>query len=68
MTYGMALQVYNGMWKEKAVVIKCGIEELANGDGVPGSALRAESSLFDKPARGTSMDEFREMLHSFLKV
>ncbi|XP_076140935.1 divergent protein kinase domain 1B [Alosa pseudoharengus] len=60
-------QVYNGMWKEKAVVIKCGIEEAAGGEGVPGSALRPESSLFDKPARGTSMDEFREMLHSFLK-
>ncbi|XP_030625405.1 divergent protein kinase domain 1B [Chanos chanos] len=61
-------QVYNGLWKEKAVVVKCGIEELPRADGNPDSVLRQEMSLFDKPTRGTSMDEFREMLHSFLKA
>lgn len=62
------LQVYNGLWKEKPVVIKCGIEDPVKTDGVPDSMLRQEMSLFDKPTRGTSMDEFKEMLHSFLKV
>lgn len=62
------LQVYNGLWKEKPVVIKCGVEDPVKTDGAPDSMLRQEMSLFDKPTRGTSMDEFKEMLHSFLKV
>lgn len=62
------LQVYSGLWKERPVVIKCGIEDLVKTDGAPDSVLRQEMSLFDKPTRGTSMDEFKEMLHSFLKV
>lgn len=62
------LQVYNGLWKEKPVVIKCGVEDPVKTDGAPDAMLRQEMSLFDKPTRGTSMDEFKEMLHSFLKV
>lgn len=62
------MQVYSGLWKESPVVIKCGIEDPEKSDGVPDSVLRQEMSLFDKPTRGTSMDEFKEMLHSFLKV
>lgn len=62
------LQVYSGLWKERPVVIKCGIEDPVKSDGAPDSVLRQEMSLFDKPTRGTSMDEFKEMLHSFLKV
>jgi len=50
------------------VVIKCGIEDPGKPDGAPDSLLRQETSLYDKPTRGTSMDEFREMLHSYLKV
>lgn len=50
------------------MVIKCGLEEPLKGDGAPDSVLRQEMTLFDKPTRGTSMDEFREMLLSFLKV
>ena len=50
------------------MVIKCGIEDRGNADGAPDSMLRREMSLFDKPTRGTSMDEFKEMLHGFLKV
>uniref|UniRef100_A0A8B9HTB3 Divergent protein kinase domain 1B n=1 Tax=Astyanax mexicanus TaxID=7994 RepID=A0A8B9HTB3_ASTMX len=49
--------VYSAVWKEKAVIVKCGIED----------ALGIDGSLYDKPTRGTSMDEFREMLHTFLK-
>ncbi|KAL4623352.1 protein FAM69B-like [Arapaima gigas] len=60
-------QVYSGVWNEKSVVIKCGIEEPGRGDGSPDSVLQRETTLFDKPSRGTSMDEFRGMLHNFLK-
>lgn len=51
------LQVYSAVWKEKAVVVKCGLHD-----------AQQDASLYDKPTRGTSMDEFREMLHTFLKV
>ncbi|XP_017286750.1 divergent protein kinase domain 1B [Kryptolebias marmoratus] len=61
-------QVYFGLWKDKSVVIKCSIEDPVDPDIGPDSVLRPEMSLFDKPTRGTSMDEFKEMLHSFLKV
>lgn len=64
----LCLQVYSGLWKERPVVIKCGIEDPVKGDGAPDSVLRQEMNLFDKPTRGTSMDEFKEMLHTFLKV
>uniref|UniRef100_H3BHS2 Divergent protein kinase domain 1B n=2 Tax=Latimeria chalumnae TaxID=7897 RepID=H3BHS2_LATCH len=60
-------QVYGGLWKEKEVIIKCGIEEAFRSDGNPDSAPRGDLVLFDKPTRGTSMDEFREMLLNFLK-
>ncbi|XP_008401639.1 divergent protein kinase domain 1B isoform X2 [Poecilia reticulata] len=61
-------QVYVGLWKDRPVVMKCGIEDPVNIDGVPETLSRPEMSLFDKPTRGTSMDEFKEMLHSFLKA
>ncbi|KAF3849332.1 hypothetical protein F7725_015829 [Dissostichus mawsoni] len=61
-------QVYSGLWKDRPVVIKCGLEDPLKTDGAPDSILRQEMSLFEKPTRGTSMDEFKEMLHSFLKA
>lgn len=62
------LQVYRGLWKEKEVIIKCGIEEALKADSNPDSIPRRDVVLFDKPTRGTSMDEFKEMLLNFLKV
>lgn len=62
------VQVYRGLWKEKEVIIKCGIEEALKTDSNPDSVPRRDLVLFDKPTRGTSMDEFREMLLNFLKV
>lgn len=50
------------------MIIKCGIEEALKVDSNPDSAPRRDLVLFDKPTRGTSMDEFREMLLNFLKV
>uniref|UniRef100_A0A8C6WQ74 Divergent protein kinase domain 1B n=1 Tax=Neogobius melanostomus TaxID=47308 RepID=A0A8C6WQ74_9GOBI len=61
-------QVYSGLWKERSVIIKCGLEDPVSADGIPESGLRHELGLFDKPTRGTSMDEFKDMLHSFLKT
>uniref|UniRef100_A0A8C6MH36 Divergent protein kinase domain 1B n=1 Tax=Nothobranchius furzeri TaxID=105023 RepID=A0A8C6MH36_NOTFU len=61
-------QVYVGLWNERPVVIKCSIEDPVNIDGAPETLMRPEMILFDKPTRGTSMDEFKEMLHSFLKA
>ncbi|XP_015269661.1 PREDICTED: protein FAM69B [Gekko japonicus] len=60
-------QVYSGLWKEKEVIIKCGVSEALKVDSSPDAAPRREVVLFDKPTRGTSMDEFRDMLFNFLK-
>lgn len=50
------------------MIIKCGIEEALKADSNPDSIPRRDVVLFDKPTRGTSMDEFKEMLLNFLKV
>lgn len=50
------------------MTIKCGIEEALNSKAWPDAAPRRELVLFDKPTRGTSIKEFREMTLSFLKV
>lgn len=50
------------------MTIKCGIEEALNSKDWPDVVLRRELVLFDKPTRGTSIKEFREMILSFLKV
>ncbi|XP_068270072.1 divergent protein kinase domain 1B [Nyctibius grandis] len=60
-------QVYSGLWRETEVIIKCGIEEALKADSHPDSVPRRDVVLFDKPTRGTSMDEFKEMLLNFLK-
>lgn len=61
-------QVYSGLWQGKEVTIKCGIEEGLDPKAGPEAAPRRELVLFDKPTRGTSIKEFREMTLSFLKV
>uniref|UniRef100_A0A8I6GMA2 Divergent protein kinase domain 1B n=1 Tax=Rattus norvegicus TaxID=10116 RepID=A0A8I6GMA2_RAT len=61
-------QVYSGLWQDKEVTIKCGIEEALNSKAWPDAVPRRELVLFDKPTRGTSIKEFREMTLSFLKA
>ncbi|XP_053060323.1 divergent protein kinase domain 1B isoform X3 [Acinonyx jubatus] len=61
-------QVYSGLWQGKEVTIKCGIEEGLNSKARSDAAPRQELVLFDKPTRGTSIKEFREMTLSFLKA
>ncbi|NXR13928.1 FA69B protein, partial [Semnornis frantzii] len=60
-------QVYSGLWRGREVIIKCSIEEALRADNHPDSVPRRDVVLFDKPTRGTSMDEFKEMLLNFLK-
>lgn len=60
--------MYSGLWQGKEVTIKCGIEESLNSKAGSDGAPRRELVLFDKPSRGTSIKEFREMTLSFLKV
>ena len=62
------MQVYSGLWQGKDVTIKCGIEEGLDPKARSEPAPRQELLLFDKPTRGTSIKEFREMTLSFLKV
>lgn len=62
------VQVYSGLWRDKDVTIKCGIEETLDSKARSDAAPRRELVLFDKPTRGTSIKEFREMTLSFLKV
>lgn len=62
------IQVYSGLWQGKEVTIKCGIEEGLDPKARSDLAPRQELVLFDKPTRGTSIKEFREMTLSFLKV
>nr|XP_025837737.1 protein FAM69B isoform X1 [Vulpes vulpes] len=61
-------QVYSGLWQGKEVTIKCGIEEGLDPKARSDPAPRQELVLFDKPTRGTSIKEFREMTLSFLKA
>ncbi|XP_077140905.1 divergent protein kinase domain 1B isoform X2 [Ranitomeya variabilis] len=61
-------QVYRGLWSDREVIIKCGVEENLKVDSNPDTVPRRELVLFDKPTRGTSMDEFKEMLLNFLKA
>ncbi|XP_069788378.1 divergent protein kinase domain 1B isoform X4 [Narcine bancroftii] len=61
-------QVYSGVWRGKEVIIKCGIEDAFRADLNPETLPRRDLALFDKPTRGTSMDEFKEMLLKFLKA
>ncbi|XP_060466322.1 divergent protein kinase domain 1B isoform X3 [Panthera onca] len=60
-------QVYSGLWQGKEVTIKCGIDEGLDSKARSDAAPRQELVLFDKPTRGTSIKEFREMTLSFLK-
>lgn len=61
-------QVYSGLWQGREVTIKCGLEESLSLKAGADVAPRRELVLFDKPTRGTSIKEFREMTLRFLKV
>lgn len=60
--------MYSGLWQGKEVTIKCGIKDSPHSEAGLDAAPRRELALFDKPMRGTSIKEFREMTLGFLKV
>ncbi|XP_075415014.1 divergent protein kinase domain 1B [Tenrec ecaudatus] len=61
-------QVYSGFWQDKEVIIKCTVQEAPGTKARPDAAPRPELVLFNKPVRGTSVEEFRQMTFSFLKA
>ncbi|XP_016008573.2 divergent protein kinase domain 1B [Rousettus aegyptiacus] len=61
-------QVYSGLWQGKEVTIKCSIKDGPHSGAGLDTAPRRELALFDKPTRGTSIKEFREMTLGFLKA
>ncbi|XP_024907026.1 protein FAM69B [Pteropus alecto] len=61
-------QVYSGLWQGKEVTIKCGIKDSPHSEAGLDAGPRRELALFDKPTRGTSIKEFREMTLGFLKA
>lgn len=50
------------------MTIKCSIKDSPHSGAGLDTAPRRELALFDKPTRGTSIKEFREMTLGFLKV
>ncbi|XP_035270265.1 divergent protein kinase domain 1A-like isoform X1 [Anguilla anguilla] len=61
-------QVYTSVWGDLEGVIKCQMEEILHYDLGAEMEPRKEVVLFDKPTRGTSMEKFKEMVLSHLKV
>ncbi|XP_061093603.1 divergent protein kinase domain 1A-like [Conger conger] len=61
-------QVYISVWGDLEGVVKCQMEEILHYDLRAEMEPRKEVMLFDKPTRGTSMEKFKEMVLSHLKV
>lgn len=61
-------QVYSGGWGDLEGVIKCQMEEVPRYD--PGAEMehRKEASPFNKPTKGTSVEKFKAIVLSHLKV
>ncbi|KAM9386027.1 divergent protein kinase domain 1A isoform 1-T1 [Pholidichthys leucotaenia] len=59
-------QVYSGSWGDLEGVIKCQMEEAPHYD--LGGKPRKEAAAFDKPTKGTSVKNFREMILDHLKA
>lgn len=61
-------QVYSGSWGDLEGVIKCQMEDAPRYDLGAETEPRREAAAFDKPTRGTSVEQFREMISDHLKV
>ncbi|KAJ0065415.1 hypothetical protein NL108_009522 [Boleophthalmus pectinirostris] len=59
-------QVYSGSWADLDAVIKCQLDDAPRYD--LGNEPRREAASFDAPAKGTSVEQFREMIYNHLKV
>lgn len=61
-------QVYSGSWGDLEGIIKCHMEDVPHYDLEGELEPRRESAAFNRPTRGTSVEKFREMVLSHLKV
>lgn len=61
-------QMYLGVWGNLEGVIKCQMEDPGHIDFGAELEPRKEIVLFDKPTRGTTVQKFKEMVHSLFKV
>ncbi|KAJ0032093.1 hypothetical protein NQD34_002174 [Periophthalmus magnuspinnatus] len=59
-------QVYSGSWGDLDAVIKCQLDDAPRYD--LGNEPRREATSFDAPAKGTSVEQFREMIYNHLKA
>lgn len=60
--------MYSGSWGDMEGIIKCQIEEVPHYDLGVELEPRKESASFNRPTKGTSMEKFKEMVFSHLKV
>uniref|UniRef100_A0A673JK24 Divergent protein kinase domain 1Aa n=1 Tax=Sinocyclocheilus rhinocerous TaxID=307959 RepID=A0A673JK24_9TELE len=61
-------QVYTGSWGDHDNVIKCQLSDILHYELGEELETKKEVALFDKPTRGTSVEKFKEMVASHLKV
>lgn len=61
-------QVYTGSWGDHDGIIRCKLGEVVRYEFGEEPEPRRETSVFDKPTRGTSVEKFREMVFNHLKV
>ncbi|XP_077391118.1 divergent protein kinase domain 1A-like isoform X2 [Festucalex cinctus] len=62
-------QVYSGMWGALEGVVRCQMDEAPAYDVTSQMEARKEAAaLFDTPAKGTSVERFREMILDHLKA
>lgn len=60
--------MYSGSWGDLEGIIKCQMEEAPHYDLGAKMEPRKEAVAFNKPTKGTSMEKFKEMVLSHLKV
>ncbi|XP_051996992.1 divergent protein kinase domain 1A-like isoform X2 [Xyrauchen texanus] len=61
-------QVYSGSWGDMEGIIKCHMQEVPHYDLGVELEPRKESAFFNRPTKGTSVEMFKEMVFSHLKV
>ncbi|XP_051568376.1 divergent protein kinase domain 1A-like [Myxocyprinus asiaticus] len=61
-------QVYSGSWGDMEGIIKCHMQEVPHYDLGVELEPRKESAFFNRPTKGTSVEKFKEMVFSHLKV
>lgn len=60
--------MYTGSWGDVDGVIKCQLDDMLHYELGEELEPKKEAALFEKPTRGTSVEKFKEMVSSHLKV